>query len=151
MDVQIKEKAEQLTLAKEETKTAEDNYQQLEQQIAAQQQQSDQLQNSITALQQWKDDNSARQPIAEHHALISSKLSDAQVLLDAAQLLLPQIETTETKIKDAKLVKRNQEETSVTIEQKLTIEKEKYDIDSKALAAIPISAIEKEKRLPTLR
>lgn len=145
LDVQIKEKAAQLTQAQEETKIAEANSQQLEQQLAAQQQQSDQLQNLITQLQQWKEDNSDRQPIAEHHTLISSKLSDAQVLLDAAQQLLPLIETTETKIKDAKQVKRNQEETSITIAQKLTTEKEKYDTDSKALAAIPITTIEKEK------
>lgn len=145
LDVQIKEKAEQLKLTQEETKTAEDNYQQLEQQITAQQQQSEQLQNSITALQQWRNDNSARQPIAENHALISSKFSDAQVLLDATQQLLPLIETTETKINEAKQVKLHQEEISITIAQKLTIEKEKYDIDSKALAAIPITTIEKEK------
>jgi len=145
LDVQIKEKAEQAQQAATEAKAVEATHQQLEQQLQEQQQQSGQLLASITQLQQWKADNSTRQPIAENHGLISAKLGDAQALLDAAQSLLPELERTQTAIAEAKQSKADLEATSVTIAQQLQAEKELHTAASQALAGIPVATAEKEK------
>ncbi|MET6995895.1 AAA family ATPase [Chitinophaga defluvii] len=145
LDVQIKEKTEQVNQAATEVKTVEDNHQKLKQQLQQQQQQSEQLLTSITQLQQWKKENSTRQPIAENHGLISSKLGDAQALLDAAQSLLPELERIQTAIAEAKQAKAELEAISGTIVQHLQAEKELHTTASGALSAIPSDATEKEK------
>ncbi|MBX2887469.1 MAG: AAA family ATPase [Ferruginibacter sp.] len=145
LDVQIKEKAEQVNQAVTEVKTAEVNHEQLQQQLQAQQQQSEELLASISQLQQWKQDNSARQPIAENHSLISAKLGDAGTLRDAAQALLPHLEHTQTSIAEAKQVKTGLETILAAIVQQLQEEKKKHIEASEALVAIPIASLEKEK------
>ncbi|WP_126972889.1 AAA family ATPase [Gynurincola endophyticus] len=145
LDVQIKEKALQVTQAATEVKTVEETEQQLEQQLQEQQQQSVQLLASITQSQQWKADNSTRQPIAENYGLISAKLDDAQALLDAAQSLLPELKRTQTAIAEAQQAKANLEATSGTIAQQLQAEEELHTAASQALAEIPVATAEKEK------
>lgn len=145
LDVQNKEKTEQVNQAATEVKTAEVNYQQLQQQDQALQQQSEQLLASISKLQQWKQDNNARQPIAENHKLISVKLGDAQALLDVEQSLLPQLGHTQTSITEAKQAKTGLETKSATITQQLQAEKQKHTEVLEALSAIPIEAAEKGK------
>lgn len=145
LDVQIKEKAAQVHQAATEVKKVEATHQQLEQQSKEQQQQSEQLLASLTQLQQWKADNHTRQPIAENYALISAKLGDAQVLLDAAQSLLPELERTQTAIAEANQTKADLEATSGTIAQQLQAEKELHTTALQALAAIPVATAEKEK------
>lgn len=145
LDVQISGKTEQVNQATSEVKTVEDNYQQLEQELKAQQQQSEQLLTSIKQLQQWKQEHSPRQPIAENYLLISSKLGDAKALLDAIQSLLPQLQNTQTAIVQVRQAKTDLETKAEAITQHLKTEKEQYFKASEALAAIPISEVEKEK------
>lgn len=145
LDVQVKEKAEQVNQATTDVNTAEANHQQLQQQLRAQQQQSEQLLASISQLQQWKQDNGARQPITDNHSLISVKLGDARTLLDASQALLPQLGNTQTSIAEAKQAKIDLETKSATITQQLQAEKKKYTGASEALSAIPIAVAEKGK------
>ncbi len=145
LDVQIKEKAEQVNQAATEVKDREVNHEQLQQQLQAQQQQSEELLAYISQLQQWKQDNSARQPIAENHNLISAKLGDAGTLRDAAQVLLPHLEHTQTSIAEAKQVKTGLKTISAAIVQQLQVEKKKHIEASEALVAIPIASLEKEK------
>ncbi|MBS1781128.1 MAG: AAA family ATPase [Bacteroidetes bacterium] len=145
LDVQIKEKEEQVNQAATEVKTSEVNYQQLQQQLQAQQQQSQHLLASISQLQQWKQENSARQPIAENHSLISAKLGDAGTLLDTLQELLPQLENIQISIAEAKQAKTGLQTTLAAIGQQLQTEKGKHTEVSEALVAIPIASLEKEK------
>lgn len=145
LDVQIKEKGDQVHQAATEVKAVEATHQQLEQKLREQQQQSEQLFASIAQLQQWKKENNTRQPIAENHGLISAKLGDAQALLDAAQSLLPELKRTQTAIAEAKQVKAGLEAISGTIAQQLQAEKELHTAASEALAGIPIATAEKEK------
>jgi len=151
LDVQIKEKAAQVYQATTEVKTVEATHQQLEQQLREQQQQSEQLLASITQSQQWKADNSTRQPIAENHGLIRAKLGDAQALLDAAQSLLPELERTQTAIAEVKQAKAGLETTSGTIAQQLQAEKELHTAALQALADMPIATAEKEKAVTDTR
>lgn len=145
LDVQIREKTEQVNQAAMEVRSVEDNHQQLELQLHAQQHQSKQLLASITQLQQWREDNSARQPIAENHSFISAKLGDAPALLVAAQALLPQLERTQSAIAESKQTKTELETTSTATAEHLQAEKEKHTAASKALADIPIASVENEK------
>lgn len=151
LDVQIREKTEQVKQATSEVKTVEDSHQQLERQLKAQQQQSEQLLTSITQLQQWKQENSPRQSIAENHGLISSKLGDAQTLLNAIQSLLPQLQRTQTAKAEAQLAKVDLEAKSGDIIQHLQAEKKQHTEASEALATIPIAAAETEKTTVDLR
>lgn len=128
-----------------EVKTVEDNHQQFEQQLQEQQQHLGQLQTSLAQLQAWKAENNTRQPIAENIGLISSKLSDAQALLDAAHTLLPKLEGTLLSITEAKLAKIDLEQKLVDITELIQAEKEQLTLLSQVLATISISNVEKEK------
>jgi len=145
LDVQIKEKAEQLNQAAAEVKIAEVDHQQLQERLQRQQRQSEQLLASISQLQQWKQDNSARQPIADNHSLISVKLGDARALLDALQSLLPKLGNTQTSIAEARKRKNEMETKSAAIQQQLQVGKKKYTEASEALSTIDIAAAEKGK------
>ena len=145
LDVQIKEKSQQTTQATTDANTVEEAHQQLEQQLLEQQRQSEILFSTITQLKQWKEDNAARQPIAENQRLISSKLADAQALLDAAQHLLPQLENIQTAITRAQQEKAELEIKSANITQLIQAETEKYKSTSQAFADIPIANTEQEK------
>ncbi|MFN8323431.1 MAG: AAA family ATPase [Chitinophagales bacterium] len=145
LDIQINEKTEQISQATIEVTTAEANHQQLEQELQAQHQQSELLLTSITQLQQWKQDNIARRTIVENHGLIRSKLGDARMLLDATEALLPQLESTQTEIAEAKRTKTDLDAKSKVILQHVEAEKEKHNAASRVLSAMPIASIEKEK------
>jgi exonuclease SbcC len=145
LDIQIREKTEQVTGATNEVKDATTHYQQHEQQVQEQQRQVDQLLHTIEALKQWKADNSARQPIAENQGLISSKLSDAGKLLEDVQLLLPRLEATQSTIDRTKQAKIDLETKSTAIAQTLQAERTHHKTASEALAAIPIARLEKDK------
>lgn len=151
LDIQISEKTEQLNRAADEAKEAEDKYQQQNQQLQLQQQEADQLLSSITQLQQWKKDNNSRQPVAEHYGVISSKLSDARTLLNVLQSLLPQLESTQNAIAEAKQEKADLEATSTVIAQQLQTGKEQHTTVSEALAAIAITSLQEEKAAIDLR
>ncbi|RXK87038.1 AAA family ATPase [Filimonas effusa] len=145
LDVQIKEKALQVAQVTTEVKTVEETQRQLERQLQIHQQQAEKLHFSITQLQQWKQDNAARQPIAENHGLINAKLADAQVLLDAAQELLPQLEIVQTAITGAQHAKAELEIQLATITQQIQAERPKHTAAAEALAGIPIADVEKGK------
>jgi exonuclease SbcC len=145
LDIQIREKTEQVNKAANEVKDAELQYQQLEQQVQKQEQEARRLQTTVEQLTQWKADNSVRQPVAENQHLISSKLNDARKLLDALQLLLPQIDDTQKAINQASLAKAELETQAAAITQSRQEQQAKHAVVSEALAAIPISAIEKQK------
>lgn len=151
LDVQIKEKTEQVNQAATEVKTIEGAHQQLEQQLQDQQQRSEKLFTSIAQLQHWKEEHISRQPVAENHGLISTKLNEARTLLDTLQSLLPQIDSTQTAITEAKQVNADLEAKSAVVAQHLQEEKKKYTISSEAIAAIPIAKAEKEKADTDLR
>lgn len=145
LDIQIREKTEQVNQAANEVKDADEHYQQQEQQVQEQQQQADQLLKSIEHSKQWKEDNSARRPIAENQGLISSKLSDAGKLLDTVQLLSPQFDATQSTIDRTKHAKIDLETKSAAVTQTLQTERVQHKTASEALAAIPIVLLEKEK------
>lgn len=147
LDVQIKEKTQQVIQAREEVKTVEDAQQLLEKQLQAHQQQFENLRSSITELQQWKQDNTARQPIAENHGLINAKLADAQALLDIAQDILPQLEQVQIAITGAQQTKAELEIKSATITQQIQAETPKHTAALEALAALPVASAEKEKAI----
>ncbi len=145
LDIQIREKTEQVNQAANEVKKIDQNYKLQERQLKDQQMQADQLNSNIEKLKQWKDENNARQPVAENQNLISSKLSDAQKLLDSLQLLLPKLEATQSTIDQTKQGKIDFENQSAAIKQKLQAVREAQSIVSGVLSAIPNTTLESEK------
>jgi exonuclease SbcC len=145
LDLQIKEKAEQVNQADTEVKIAEVDHQQLHQQLQQQHLQCEQLLVSISKLQQWKKDNNTRQQIAENHNLISAKLGDAVTLLDAAEELLPQLEKTQISLAEATQAKTGLETRLPVVSKQLQEEKVKHTEATKALVTIPIASLEKQK------
>ena len=145
LDIQISEKTTQFNQSANDVKEADAHYQQEEQQLKNQQQYASQLMVSIENLQQWKKDNTSRQPIAENQGLISSKLIDARKLLDAIQLLSPQLDITLRTIDLTKQAKNDLETKSTRLTQTLQKERDSHKIADEVLAAIPIAILEKEK------
>lgn len=145
LDIQIREKTEQVNQAANEVKDIDQNYRLQEQQLQTQQTQADQLLSSIEKLKHWKVENSGRQPIAENQSLISSKLSDAQKLLVSSQFLLPKLEVAQTTIDQAKQGKTDLETQSAALKEKLKAECEAQNLISDSLSAISITTLESEK------
>jgi DNA repair protein SbcC/Rad50 len=145
LDIQIKEKTEQVTLAANEVKDIDLRYKQQEEKLQVQQLLASQLLNSIEKLKAWKEENTNRQPIAENQSIIKSKLSDAQKLLDAVQSVAPKLEAAQTDINRTKQVKIDLDTNSSAINLKLQAEKEAQAIVSGVVSAIAITTIESEK------
>ena len=145
LDIQIREKTEQVTKAAHEATAAVQRHQEQAEHLKTQQQEAERLHTTMQQLIQWKADNSARQPVAENHTLISSKLNDAVQLLSVLQGLLPQIDHTQQSIHQARQAKANLEAQSATITQSRHDQQAKHTRASEVLAAIPIAAIEKQQ------
>lgn len=145
LDVQINEKLQQVSKATEDVKTAENDQQEFEKQLLDQQQQFDILRSSITQLQQWKQDNSARQPIAENYGIIKVKLGDAQALLDTGKEILLQLANIQSAITEAQQDKGALEIKSAEITQQIQAETLKHSAALGMLDALPIASIENEK------
>lgn len=145
LDIQIKEKTEQVNQAVNEVKDIDQNYKLQEEQLQGQQTQADQLLGNIEKLEQWKEENNTRQPIAENQSLISSKLSDAQKILVSLQSLLPKLEATQLTIDKTKLGKIDLETQSAVIKEKLEVAREAQSIVSNVLSGIPIATLENDK------
>jgi exonuclease SbcC len=145
LDVQISERTVQVTEVINERDTALENKKQQEVLLKAKQQEADQLLAGIDALKKWKEENIARQPIADNQSLIVSKLDDAQKHLDALKILTPNIETTTGNIDKQKNETEKLTASSITIGKELQAAQQVYDKLSEALFVIDISALENEK------
>ncbi len=146
LDVQIRETASQLSKANEELQTAQKKKQEHDSQLGAKKEEAEKLKTEHAQLEQWKTENSSRQPIAENEAVIASKLSDAQKQLDALQ----ELNNAQDKI---------QEEFAVTIAGKTELEGQyaegnrqlqevlaRIEEELKALSSMQAEVLEDEKR-----
>lgn len=145
LDLQIKEKNDQLTDAKQERGKALENKSRQERELLDKQKETDQLFSNINGLNKWKEENRANKPIADNLNLIASKLDDAQKHLDELQILTTNIETTTRNIEKEKSKKEKLTETSKTIGNELTEAQQAYDELSKTLVTEDLSLLENEK------
>ena len=145
LDVQISERMLQVVAAMKERDTALENKNEYEGQLKEKVKEAAQLLEGITALQKWKEENNARQPVAQNQSLIVSKLDDAQKQLDAMRGIAENIETTEADIKNQTKEKEKLTEASTAINQKLLETQQVYDQLSEAISTVDLSALENEK------
>ena len=145
LDVQISERTLQVAAAMKERDTALENKNEYEGQLKEKEKENDQLLTGINALKTWKEENNARQPVAENQGLIASKLDDAQKQLDAMRGIAENIETTEADIKNQTKEKEKLTEASTAINQKLLETQQVYDQLSEAISTVDLSALENEK------
>ena len=145
LDVQINERTAQVKVALDERNGALKSKQQQEEQWKGKQLEAAQLLAGINALKKWKEDNSARQPVAENQNLIVSKLDDAQKQLAVLHDLTTTIKTTSTHIDQQKSIKEKLAAAATTINQELETAQPMYDKIQAALAAIDLPVLENEK------
>ena len=91
IDVQLLERAEQITKASDEFTIANENYKEDEKQFLDQQEQAKLLRNSLDKLTKWKEENTVRQPVADNQNIIISKLTDAGKLLNSLKSISEEI------------------------------------------------------------
>lgn len=145
LDIQIREKTAQVVQATDEVNNADAHYQQQQQQVLSQQQQVNQLFLEIKKLQQWQADNKTRQPVAENHNLIRSKLQDAGTLLDAGQLLSHRLAGIQSNIDQAKQAGADLQARLAAITQSLQTGQANLTTAAEVVGAISITVLEKDK------
>lgn len=145
LDVQIRERTEQVAQAKNEVKLANENYKEKEKQLNEKQEEVNELHTNIEELKKWKDENISRQAVADNQSLIISKLSDALAELDTLQSISKKIETANSSFSKVKQEKENLETKSVIIKQDLHTAQQSYDTKSEELSAINLTTLEKDK------
>ncbi len=115
LDVQIRERATQVAEASNERNITLENKKQQELQWKEKQEDSNQLLKGIDALKKWKEENNARQPVAENQSLIVSKLDDAWKQLDTLLVLTNNITSTTNNVEKQKNEKEKLATVSITI------------------------------------
>ncbi len=145
LDVQINERTAQVTVALDERNSALENKQQQDGQLKHKQLEAAQLLAGIDALKKWKEENSARQSVAENQNLIVSKLDDAQKQLDDLHELTTNIKTTSTNINQQKSVGEKLAVAAITINQGLETAQPVYDKMQAALSGVDLPLLENEK------
>ncbi len=145
LDVQKNERTVQVTAAIFDRDTALENKNQQEGLLKVKQQEADHLQAGIDALKKWKEENNARQPIADNQILIVSKLDDAQKQLNALQILETNIATTTGNIDHQKIEKDKLATASIIINKELQVAQQVHEKLSENLLAVDLPALENEK------
>jgi len=145
LDVQIKERTDQTKEAIKERDTALENKIQQEVQLQEKQQETNQLFKDIDALKKLKEENIARQPIADNQKLIVSKLDDAQKHLDALEILTNNIQTITGNINNQKNEKEKLTKVSFTISEELLRAQQVFDKLSKVLLKVDLPELENQK------
>lgn len=145
LDVQINERTAQVKVALDERNSALESKQQQEEQWKGKQLEAAQLLAGLNALKKWKEDNSARQPVAENQNLIVSKLDDAQKQLGELHNLTTTIKTTIRNIDQQKKERDILAAAAITINQALETAQPVYEQLQAALSAVDLPLLENEK------
>ncbi|MCW3466639.1 AAA family ATPase [Chitinophaga nivalis] len=145
LDVQVKERAAQVQQAKATVATLTTAHQEQEKKLQANQETAGKVSENIAQLIKWKEQHAARQPVADNHLLITSKLSDAATLLGNLQTVAAQIKTVQEKIAANKQEQAKLALESASKQQALETAKETHQANASTLAAIPIATLEQDK------
>lgn len=145
LDVQLKEKAEQLKLALDEVAMVTKKEKQQIDECSKTKKELEAAEKEIVKLKQWKGDNENRQPIAEQEHLILSKLSDAESILEGLQDYNASIQTAQESITKSTKEKQSLIEQQKAIQTTLKQSKEEYQSLNTALSKITIQNVDKEK------
>ncbi|CAN5752356.1 SbcC/MukB-like Walker B domain-containing protein [soil metagenome] len=145
LDVQITERTALVATALREQNTALENKKKQEDLWREKQQIANQLLAEIDALKKWKEENKARQPVAENQGLIVSKLDDSQKQLTELMAVTNTIDTTNNNIERETNEKEKLVAESSTIGQQLQAAQQAYDKLLAALSAVDVSMLENEQ------
>lgn len=144
-DTQLAEKEAQIYQAKDEVSTVREKQQQQQEKSAQTKQEADRLEQAIQRLNQWREEHASRQPIAEQHQLILSRLSDAATLLETLQHRSSLIDITEKEIELNQQEKERLNAEHASSQASLQQAQQDYDNLQAPLSAIPIVTLEQEK------
>lgn len=145
LDTLIKEKKEQVVVAEQESKTAIQNKQDHLLLIQQKETEINTQQAEIIQLENWKNENVSRQPIAENITLITSKLTDAAKLLNQQGSLMENIHATDIKTKKASSDIIESEKKIVEKENTLTGLNSSFFAEEKELSMIQINVLNEQK------
>lgn len=145
LDTLIKEKKEQAVVAEQESKTAIQNKQDHLLLIQQKETEINTQEAEIKQLENWKNENVSRQPIAENITLITSKLIDAGKLLNQQGPLIENIHAADIKIKKANSDIIESEKNIIEKENILTGLNSSFLAEDKELAMIQIDVLNEQK------
>jgi exonuclease SbcC len=145
LDVQLKEKEEQVRKATENVISIQEKYTKQQEQVKNKTEEAEALQKNIDQLTQWKAENISRQAVSDNQNLIVSKLSDAQNALSAIQKAASSSLEVEEKIGTKKREKSALDTQHVDITEQITTLQQAFDIISSEVSVIPIAALESDK------
>lgn len=145
LDTLLSEKKEQVSQLKEEAQKANEVNQQHQAILKNKEEAFAALLGEIETISQWQTEQAARKPVAENKDLILSKLEDAQKLLEALQNAATSLAQLQNKIQTTEAQKANIEQQWKQQLQALEDQQKSCNAQSKALLAIPIETLNRNK------
>ncbi|WP_343689416.1 SbcC/MukB-like Walker B domain-containing protein [Chitinophaga sp.] len=145
LDVQLAEKELQTSQAQTTFNTASQKLQQQQQQLTQKQLDAEQLESKVKELQQWKESNTARQPIAEQHSLIISKLNDAGILLETQKKRFSLVLAAEEEIKVQEQERQRLSNEFATLQTSLQQARQEYESQKEEFSVIPIASLDQQR------
>ena len=147
LDTLLKEKEDQILNAKNEVKSAKDVHDQQLVQLQSKKAEVANLLLDIEKLQNWKNENNPRQPIAENRTIIISKLADAQILLNSLKTTSKDIDDIQEKTKVKEQEKTTLDTNFFIKQESVKLLRKAHEIQKKELLLIPIETLEMEKAM----
>lgn len=151
LDVQLQAKETEVVAAQARLDIRKSKWEGSRQRLAKQQQQAGALEREIQVHQRWQEKNSSRQPVAENHTFIITRLTDASKQLEAIQkasVNVAQLET-EIKVKAAELTGLNQQ--SESLGRQVTAIQQQLETLQNALSAISATQLREESKTLTAK
>ncbi|WPQ66088.1 AAA family ATPase [Chitinophaga sancti] len=145
LDVQLAEKELQTSQAQTTFNTASQKLQQQQQQLTQKQLDAEQLESKVKELQQWKESNTARQPIAEQHSLIISKLNDAGILLETQKNRFSLVLAAEEEIKVQEQERQRLSNEFATLQTSLQQARQEYESQKEEFSVISIASLDQQR------
>lgn len=147
LDTLIHEKQEQVNIALNDLDECRDKHRQQKDQVQDKKDELDKLSEQIEALQTWKKENIAGQPVAENSRLIVTKLNDARKLLETLTSISEEIRESEMKTGLLGKEKEDLKTQCDTLQMELDTMQLSIETLQKELQKIDPGTLEQEKAL----
>ncbi len=145
LDVQLAEKAQQLTQANDDVGAIREKQVKQADQLKRAQEESESLKREIEKLHQWISENEARRAIAEQESIIISKLENATEILENLQRYDSRILDSKNKINAYKQQKIHLESKLISVRDSQKYTQINHNAINKALSGIDINRIEADE------
>jgi len=146
LDIQLQTQQADLDKAQQQLQALQIKWEGSKQRLAGKKQEADTLQQQIQGHRQWIEKHTNRQPVAEHHTLIVTKLEEARKQLEAIDRAANDITKYEAQIQAKSNEHAEATKRSESLGQEVTNAQVEINTLRKELATLPIGQLRKDSK-----